>query len=228
MATSTCELESSDFFCCLSDTTRKALQKIKHTASSPAGTILFTEGQVAQGVYILCQGQVKLLTTSSNGRALIFKIAKPGEGLGLNSVITGKPYELTAEILQPAQLIFIIRPDYLRFISEHTDACLQLGRHLSRDCQSAYDLVRSIGLRQSVSERLARFLLKSSSNATACPGGVQAKLGLTHEEIAEVIGTSRETVSRTLGQFKRQHLIELNGSTLLVSNRQVLEGLVAD
>ncbi len=223
-----CELVSSDFFCCLSEATLRALQTIKHTISYPAGTIIFAEGQVASGVHILCQGRIKLLTTNSDGRALILKIVKPGEGLGLNSAVTGKPYELTAEALQPSLLIFISRADYLRFITDHTDACLQLGRHLSRDCEIVYDQVRSIGLCQPVSGRLARFLLKWSSKAIGREGPLRVKLGLTHEELAELIGASRETVTRTLSEFKKQHLIELNGSTLLLWNRPALESLAAN
>lgn len=223
-----CELESSDFFCCLSEASLKTLQKIKHTLSYPAGAIIFTEGQAASGVYVLCQGQVKLLTTNSNGQALILKIAKPGEGFGLHSAVTGKPYEFTAEVLHPSRLTFIARADYWRFITDHTDACLQLGRHLSRDCQIAYDLVRSIGLCQPISGRLAGFLLKWSSRAVGRDGPVRVKLGLTHEELAELIGTSRETVTRTLSEFRKQHLIQLNGSTLLLWNRPALESLAAN
>lgn len=219
-----CELESSDFFCCLSEASLKTLQKIKHTLSYPAGAIVFTEGQAASGVYVLCQGQVKLLAMNSDGRVLILKIAKPGEGLGLNSAVTGKPYELTAEVLQASQLIFIARSDYLKFITDHTDACLQLGRHLSRDCQIAYDLARSIGLCQPISGRLAGLLLKSSK-AVGRDGPVRVKLGLTHEELAELIGTSRETVTRTLSEFKKERLIEVNGSTLLLWNKPALESL---
>lgn len=223
-----CEREMSDFFCCLSEATLKALQKIKHTTTYPTGTIIFTEGQAVRGIYVVCQGQVKLLTTNSDGRTLILKIARPGEGLGLNSVITGRPYELTAKALQPSQLTFVARADYLKFITEHTDACLQVGRHLSRDCESVYDLVRSIGLCQAASGRLARFLLKWSSNGPMRDCGVQVKLGLTHEEMAELIGTSRETVTRTLSEFKRQRFIELNGSTLLLWNKPALEDLAAN
>ena len=157
-----CDLRASDFFCGLSDAALKALQKIKHTTTYPAGAVIFMEGQGARGVYILCQGRVKLMTTNSDGRTLIFKIAQRGEGLGLNSVITGKPYEMTAEILQPSQLTFISSSDFLKFIAEHGDACLHFARHLGRDCQSAYELIRAIGLCQSVSERLARFLLEWS------------------------------------------------------------------
>jgi CRP/FNR family cyclic AMP-dependent transcriptional regulator len=223
-----CELRSNDFFCDLSEAALKALQKIKHTTTYPAGAIIFMEGQAARGVHILCQGRVKLLTTNSDGRTLILKIAQPGEGLGLNSVISGKPYDLTAEILQPAQLTYIAREDFLKFIGEHGEACLHFARHLGRDCHSAYDLLRSIGLAQSVSEKLARFLLEWSSNGVISDGGVvRAKLALTHEEIAQLIGTTRETVTRTLSGLKKQRIIELVGSTLLLRNRAALESLAA-
>jgi CRP/FNR family transcriptional regulator, cyclic AMP receptor protein len=219
---------NSDFYFGLSEATFKVLQKIEHSASFPAGAIIFMEGQPARGVYVLRQGRVKLLTTNSDGRTLILKIAKPGEALGLNSVIAGKPYDLTAEILQPAELTFIPRVDFLRFITEHGDACIHFAGHLSRDCQAAYDLVRSIGLCQSVSERLARFLLEWSSSGLATNDAVRVKLALTHEEIAQLIGASRETVTRTLSEFKRQRTIELNGSTLVLKNKPALESLAAN
>jgi CRP/FNR family transcriptional regulator, cyclic AMP receptor protein len=219
---------SDDSPCGLSETALNALEKIEHPASFPAGAIIFMEGQPARGVYILRQGRVKLLTTNSDGRTLILKIAKPGEVLGLNSVITGSPYDLTAEILQPAELAFIPRADFLKCITEHGDACLHFVTHLSRDCHAAYDLARSIGLCQSVSERLAKFLLDWSSNAARTDGAVRVKLALTHEEIAQIIGASRETVTRTLSEFKRHRTIELNGSTLVLKNKAALESLAAD
>jgi len=222
-----CSLRTENFFCGLSEAALKTLQKIKHTTSYPTGAIIFMEGQPARGVYILCQGRVKLQTTNSDGRTLILKIAQPGEGLGLSSTITGKPYDTTAEILQPAQLAYISRTDFLRFMAEHGDACLHFVEHLGRDCHAAYELVRSIGLSESVSERLARFLLEWSANGTASNGMVRVKLALTHQEMAQLVGTSRETVTRTLGEFKKKGIIELNGSTLVLKNKATLEELAA-
>ncbi len=217
----------SAFYEGLSEGTCKALQKIEHTTGFPAGAIIFMEGHPARGVYVLRQGRVKLLTTNSEGRTMILKIAKPGEALGLHSVITGKPYDLTAEILEPAELAFIPRADFFKCISEHGDACMHFASLLSRDCQAAYELVRSIGLCQSMPERLARFLLDWSTNGSATDGVVRVKLALTHEEIAQLIGASRETVTRTLSEFKRLRAIELNGSTLVLRNKPALESLVA-
>ena len=93
----------SDSCSALSEERLAALEMIEHTTNFPAGAIIFMEGQPARGVYVVRQGRVKLLTTNSEGRTLILKIARPGEALGLNSVITGKPYDVTAEILQPTE-----------------------------------------------------------------------------------------------------------------------------
>ena len=101
------DLGASSFFSGLSQATLEELNRIKHTSSYPEGAIVLMEGQAARGVYIVCQGRVKLMTTNSEGKTLIVKIAHPGEVLGLQSVVTGNPYELTVETLQPSQLAYI-------------------------------------------------------------------------------------------------------------------------
>jgi CRP/FNR family cyclic AMP-dependent transcriptional regulator len=222
-----CKLRNSNFFCALSPESLRDLDEIKHVSSYPEGALVFVEGQAARGVYIVCQGRAKLMTTNRDGKTLILKIAQPGEILGLHSVISGQEHELTVETLQPSQLAFISREDFLKFLKSHGDACLHAAQHLSRDCQSAYDSIRSIGLSHSVSEKLARLLLQWAADGKAAEGVIRTKLALTHEEIAQLIGSSRETVTRALGEFKKRHVAELNGSTLLVRNRTALEGLAA-
>ncbi len=223
----TCKLRhGANFFCSLSHSSMEALDRIKHVSCFPEGSMVFLEGQASRGVYILCQGRAKLLTTNADGKSLILKIAQPGEILGLHSAVTGKPHEVTVETLQPSQLAFIRREDLLKFMNEHGDGCLQAAEHLARDCQSAYDVIRSIGLSHSVSEKLARLLLQWASDGRVVDGTIRLKLALTHEEMAQLIGTTRETVTRTLSDFKRQRLLDLSGSTLVIRNKAALEQLV--
>jgi CRP/FNR family transcriptional regulator len=177
-------------------------------------------------VYIICSGRFKLSTTSREGKTLILRIAEAGEVLGLHATVSGKAYELTAETLQPCQLDFIKRDDFMRFLQDHADACLNAAQHLSHNCQSAYELIRSLGLSHSVSEKLARLLLEWSSDGEATKDGIRIKVSLTHEEIAQLIGTSRETVTRLLGEFREKQLAQLRGSTLLIKNKAGLEKLV--
>lgn len=223
-----CQLRTdTSFFCGLSPRAARSLSEIRRTSSYPAGAILFMEGEQARGVYIICQGRVKLLTTNSEGKTLIFKIAKPGEILGLNAALSATPHEITAETLQPAQLAYVNREDFLKFIKENGEACLQVAQHLGRDCHSAYEVIRSIGLSNSVEEKLARFLVDWSAGGQMTNLGVRVKLALTHEEIAQLIGCSRESVSRSFSEFKRKRLVEVNGSTLLLQNKAALESLAA-
>jgi CRP/FNR family transcriptional regulator len=188
--------------------------------------VLFVEGQSPRGVYIVCSGRVKLSTTSREGRSLILRIAQGGEVLGLHATVSGKPYELTAETLQPCQLDFIKREDFVRFLQKHADACLNAAKHLSRNVQSAYETIRSLGLSHSVSEKMARLLLEWATDGEPTQDGIRIKVSLTHEEMAQLIGTSRETVTRVLGEFRDKQLAQLRGSTLLIKNKAALEKLV--
>jgi CRP/FNR family transcriptional regulator, cyclic AMP receptor protein len=222
----TCRLRCDNFACALSKGSLAELDRIKHATAYPEGALLFVEGQVPRGVYVLCQGRAKLMATNRDGKTFILKIAEPGEILGLHAVVSGKAYELTVETLQPSQLAFISREDFLRFLKDNGDACLHAATQLSNDCQSAYDVIRSLGLSHSVTEKLARLLLQWSADAKPVEGGIRLKLALTHEEMAQLIGTTRETVTRILGQLKKQGTLELKGSSLTIKNKVALQRLM--
>jgi CRP/FNR family transcriptional regulator, cyclic AMP receptor protein len=222
-----CKLRNGNGFCSLAPDSLEQLDEIKHVTSYPEGALVFVEGQAARGVHIVCQGKVKLMTTNREGKTLIVKIAQAGEVLGLQSVMSGQPHEVTVETLQPAQLAFISREDFQRFIRTQGDACLNAAQSLGRDCQSAYELIRSIGLCHSVSEKLARFLLQWAEDGKMINGSLKAKLNLTHEEIAQLINASRETVTRTLSEFRKKGLLELSGSTLTILNKAAMERMAA-
>ena len=108
-----CHLRSRHFFCDLSPESIEAFDKVKHAAVFPEHAVVLVEGQSPCGIFILCQGRAKLSTTSREGKTLIVRIAEPGEILGLHAVVTGTPYELTVETMQPCQLNFVGREDML-------------------------------------------------------------------------------------------------------------------
>jgi CRP/FNR family transcriptional regulator, cyclic AMP receptor protein len=128
--------------------------------------------------------------------------------------------------MQPCRLNFVNREDFLRFLKGHGDACLQAAQHISRDCQHAYDVARSIGLSHSVSGRVAKFLLAAATDAEVTNGVVRARLAMTHVDIAQTLGTSRESITRILSEFREKDIVELKGSTLTIHNKAALERLV--
>jgi CRP/FNR family transcriptional regulator, cyclic AMP receptor protein len=208
--------------CCLEN-----FKKLRSSCSYPEGTTLFAEGQAVRGIYVITEGRLKLSTTSRDGKTLILRIGKPGEIVGLHAAISGQPYEFTAEAVQPSRLDFIPRSDFLRFLSNHPDACLNAARHLSCDCRNTYDMIRALGLSHSVSEKLARLILDWAANGEVTEDGISVRIALKHEEIAQLIGTSRETVTRVLTEFREKKLAEFRGATLLIRDQAALRRLTA-
>lgn len=222
-----CNLCAEGFFCDLPKSAREAFQKIKFTVSFPAGAALFVEGQQCRGIYILCKGRVKLSATSSAGQTLILKVAKPGEVLGLNAAVSGTAHETSAETGQVCQLNFVKKDEFIRFITQNGDACLHAAIHLSNQCQQAYQQIRSFGLR-SASERIARLMLDWSLEDGRAISVQGIRVALTHDEIGQIIGMSRETVTRTLAAFRRDHVAELHSSTLVIQDLPALQRLAAN
>jgi CRP/FNR family transcriptional regulator len=221
-----CKLREAGFFCDLPKACLEDLEKIKYASGYPGSALLFVEGQIPRGIYIVCSGRVKLSTTSRDGKTLILRIAEAGEVLGLHATVSGKPYELTAETLQPCQLDFIKQDEFLKFLEKHAEACMNAAKHLSQNCNSAYEMIRTLGLSHSVSEKMAHLLLEWAEQGEKTSEGIRVKVSLTHEEMAQLIGTSRETVTRVLGEFRDKQLAQLRGSTLLIKNKPGLEKLV--
>ena len=219
----TCALRGEGFFCNLSKSCLKAFDAVKFTSGYPASAVLFVEGEGARGVYMLCKGRVKLTMTSADGKTMILRIVKAGEVLGLHAVVSGKAYQATAETLEPCQVNFVRRDDFLRFLSQNPEASIHAAQQLSVDYQTACDQIRSLGLTHSASEKLARFLLETSAKGQETKQGIRVRLTMTHEEIGQMIGASRETVTRTLGEFRDKHVVVRNGSMLVIQNREALE-----
>jgi CRP/FNR family cyclic AMP-dependent transcriptional regulator len=220
-----CKLRASGFFCQLSAAALKDFNSAKTPATYPAGALLFLEKQDPRAVFVLCAGHVKLSISSSAGKLLILRIAKPGEILGLMAAISGSPYEVTAETLYPCQVAYVRRDDFLRFVGKYPEVYRGVVKQLTTLYSGACEQLRTVGLSASAPEKLARLLLDWSTETNDTKQSTQIKLPLTHEEIAEFIGTTRETVTRTLSEFKSRHLVSLEGSTLMISNRPALEAI---
>jgi CRP/FNR family transcriptional regulator, cyclic AMP receptor protein len=206
----------------------EAFEAIQLAASYPPGAVLFIEGEAPKGVFVLSKGHVKLTLASANGRVMILRIVKPGEILGLHAVISNVGYQATAETVEPCKVNFVRSGDFLRFLREHSRAALLAARQLSASYQETCHQLRAIGLSGCAREKVARFLLEWAEHGEKRQEGIRARLTLTHEEIGQLIGASRETISRILGDFKERHWIAIRGSMLFLQDKAALEGLMGD
>ncbi len=171
--------------------------------------------------------QVKLSCTSREGRTLILKIAMPGDVLGLGAVISGSTYEVTAETIEPTQIKSIQREDFLSFLQKHGEASLHAAKSLSEEYKAAFFDARRLALSGSAAGRLAGVLLDWGRAASCGKSEMRFTMALTHEELANLVGSSRETVTRMLGRFKKQKLIQMRGASILILSPEKLEQLSA-
>ena len=219
----TCTLRAERVFCDLPPAALKMFEAIRYTSTYPKDAVLFVEGQSPRGIFVLCKGRVKLSICAPDGKTLIMKIAEPGEVLGLSATVSGKPYELTAETVGPCQVNFVKREDLLRLLREHNEACLRVAEQLSDKYNAACHEIRSLGLSHSAAEKLAKLLLDWSSKAgESAKKEPRFKMALTHEEIAQMIGTSRETVTRLFAELRKRQIVHSKGSTLEILNNGAL------
>jgi len=218
-----CELRSETFFCNLSPAALTSFEALKYPMPYSEGAVLFLEGQPPRGIFVVCKGRVKLSVRCSEGRTIILRIVGPGNVLGLNATVSGTPYESTAETLEPCEVNFVRREGFLGFLRQHGEASLRAAQQLSADYSRACEQIRTLGLAHSAPQKLARFLLDWSQKGQETKHGTRVRLTLKHEEIGQIIGTTRETVTRTLAEFKGRKLITLHGSSLVIENRPALE-----
>ncbi|HXM23281.1 MAG TPA: Crp/Fnr family transcriptional regulator [Terriglobales bacterium] len=223
-----CKLRKDHWFCGLSPDVLKLLSAASHLSTYPGGAVLFVEGQMPRGAFVLCSGKAKLSTTSREGKVLILKIAEAGEVLGLSAVIAGEPFELTAETAGPCQVNFVEREALIRMMEKNGEFGLHASQALSREFQSAYRDIHDLVLARSSAGKLARLLLSwTPIREKFEPPEIRVRASLTHEEMAQMIGSSRETVTRLLSDLKKKEFIRLDGSTLVIRNRTALEALAA-
>ena len=213
-------------FCDLPPAVAEALEQEALTTSYPTGAVLFAEGQAPRGVFIVRRGRVKLSICGTDGRTLILRIVNAGCPLGVAAVVSGRQYEATAETQEPSEVTFLRHADLLRLMRQHGELALWVTQHISEDYASTCREIRDLILSDSASEKLARLLVGWLDQNTKAKNPSQMKLALTHEEIGQMIGSSRETVSRLLAGFKKQRLIQQTGSTLVIPDRVALESLI--
>jgi len=213
------------FFCGFGHAALQSLNHGSHRTTLPAGAILFVEGQSPRGMFILCSGKVNLSTTSREGKILILRTAEAGESLGLSAAISGMSYEATAETSTPCVVNFVDRRHLLELMQAHAEVGMHTAQALSRDYQTAFRDIHDLVLTRSSAGKLARLLLSQSRISE--PEAVETRLhsSMTHEEMAQRIGASRETVTRLLSDLKRKQLIRLDGPTLVIRDRTALEAL---
>jgi CRP/FNR family transcriptional regulator, cyclic AMP receptor protein len=213
---SDCQYRGLRTFCNLSTLALRRFEEIGSSVSLPGHAVLFRESQLCNSVFVVCTGQLKLTTTSKDGRTMILRLAVPGDVLGLSATLGNMPHEVTAETVEPTVLRSIRKPDFLSFLATFSEVGEKASTSLAREYHAVYLDARRLALSGSAASRLAQLLFDWANTASCGNPDLRFTMALTHEELASMAGTSRETVTRLLNQFERDHLITRRGASITI------------
>ncbi len=220
----TCNLRQNCISSNLPEPLMRDLRAMGHITLYPPNATLLTEGQLPRGVYIACSGRAKFSLRARDGKTIILKIAGNHEVMGLSAVVSGGPSLITVTTLDLCQIKFIEREGLLRLIERDSRVALACASALALEVTTSFDDVHDLLLARSSTEKLARLLLSWVSDE---PRNRELRVTpeFTHEEISQMIGSSRETVTRLFSEMKRKDLIRIEGTTLIIPNRIALQAI---
>lgn len=225
----TCVVREERLFCGLSAEVLSELNNLRRTASYPEGALLYVEGELPRGLFIVCAGKAKLAATGREGKSVTFREVMPGEVMGLSCVVSNRPYQTSAQTLEPSQVSMVEGAEFMGFLHRHNEAALRVAQHLSMELHAAWAQTRMLALAPNARARMAQLLLLwGERHGQTTSEGVRFPLNMTQEAVGETIGATRETVSRLLGEFQRRHLIRVHGSAVLLLNPEQLRSIGAD
>lgn len=202
------------------------IDRVSRSRIYPRGAVVFHEGNVARGVYVLSSGRAKVSISSADGKKLIIRIAGGGDVLGLYAGLTGRPFEATAEMLEGGRIDFISRQDLLNLIGRQQAPGFDLLEVFCRQFSDFVDHTRMVLLSESALEKLARLIMRWSRDfGESTADGIRVQVLLTQEEIAQIIGASRETVTRLFSALKRDQIIRVKRDSLWIRDSATLASL---
>jgi CRP/FNR family transcriptional regulator, cyclic AMP receptor protein len=192
------------------------------------GSALYREGESCESIFRLCRGKVRLVTSNSNGRTAILKIAHEGELLGVAEAVLNRPFFATAEALDVSSVVVIPRDELIQTFPQNPQAGINLVKQLSLDFLATFAGLRALRLSHSTSERLAGLILQWAEAGDNSSREQTIDLPYTHAQIGQMIGCSRETVTRLLASFQRRGIATVRGRFLVIHDLSLLQSLATD
>lgn len=204
------------FFSDLNSDELRAMADVVVVARYKRNQVLFVEGEQCRSLYFICSGRVKVYRMSPDGREQILHLLSDGEPVAVVPFFDGGTYPANAEVMVDSKIAFIRTGDFERVATANPSILLHMLRMLAQRLRRAQGDISSLALK-SVTGRLATALLdlaKRTGKKTV--DGTAFDMQLSRQDLGNLIGASRETTTRMLQQFRRDGVIELHGSRVVI------------
>lgn len=209
----------------LSPSELDSVQTCLREKSFRKGEFLFMEGQCCERVFIVRSGRVKLFRTASSGREQTLETLEPGDTCACNPGSLKWNCQSSAQALTPCTVWFLNRDDYVRMVQNNSKMSHTLNQLFAERLVNYSSLIEEVSLKD-VKKRLVKFLLDMLQENQSKSAGGMLFLPFTREEIAQRLGTVRETVARYLSQLERAGVIQIKPKQIIVKDKKALAKLL--
>lgn len=205
---------------------RGVIDRLKTSVLYDAGFVAFDESEPCHSVFIIGSGRVKLMTGSRTGRTLLLRLAGEGELLAAADAVAGVPYSYSAVTVEPTVMSSIPRETFLRLVATYPELGQRLTKSLCEEYRLARRETRFLGFGETTTSRLARLLLSwAGDDGTKSHRPAPLPSYVTHADLAQAIGATRETVTRILSDFRQRGIITRDGDSIVIRDAEALSGL---
>lgn len=204
-------------FASLPDPELQAFAPLMRERRVPKGGVILMQGDPGDALYLIGAGQVKVVLIGEDGREVILSVLGPGSFFGDMSLLDDEPRSAHVFAMEDSLLLQLRREDFQARLRSSPDVAIGLLRELSRRLRRADDTIGSLALRD-VNGRIAHLLLELADEE----GGDRITRRLTHATIAQMVGASRETVSRTLRALANAGMVRVSRREIVLLNREPL------
>lgn len=217
-----CHNRDKSVFCDVASPHLASLETSKTANTYKPRQVIFYEGNQPYGVYCVQSGKVKIYKMDTNGHQQIVRLAGPGDLLGYRCILSGDPYTATAETLEDATICFIDKQTFSHILETHPKTALRMMSVLAQDLRHAEENMTNF-VHKNVRERLAELLLLFNTRyGIPTPKGRRLDIALTRSEMAEMIGTTQESVIRLMTEFKGCGFIDVDGRKITLRDMKGL------
>lgn len=203
-------------FSALDDASAASLRSSMENVKLGKGTVLFSEGDIGDHLYVIVEGKLKLGTSSGDGRENLLSVLGPGEMFGELSLFDPGPRTATATAVTDVRLLSLGHDKVIPWVTQHPQVALDLLGRLSQRLRRTNEVVGDLVF-SDVPGRVAKALIDLGERfGKETPEGLYVNHDLTQEELAQLVGASRETVNKALADFAGRNWIRLDGRAVLI------------
>jgi CRP/FNR family transcriptional regulator len=219
-------LKKVPYFNELEDKSLEEIHKILIIKSFKKGSIIFMEGEKGEAIYFVRSGKVKISKTSSTGKEYIIKIMEKGDIFAESVLFVGGEYPATAEAIEDSEVIVLKNQDIENLILKNSEIALSIIKLMAKRLKNVAVIIENLALRDSIGRTASVLLTFAKERGINTKEGILLDLNLNRQDLANIVGTSRENVTRILSQLDKDGVIRLDRQRILIKDIEKLKEML--